>query len=234
MDWLLVESIPGGRIGLNTVGDPSNFMEGVSANPYTSSTDYVTGDLFDSLIRSCSRLNQLAPGQVGGLSRVHGRGCESGLKDGYLSSNQELVVMEDMEPSVEWYFIPRDQNGLGVSGDSGAWIFLENPNHHALGQVWGHDHFANRTFYTPLYAIFEHIKDVTGALDVQLPSESDYRSLGLHGDSVHQAPSGHGGGGGNTRETLPGRGLEGSVDVGNSARPDTHQSCREDSGYSSS
>jgi hypothetical protein len=185
MDWLLIGGISRERVGLNSVGNSSDFMEMPSVNPCSPSTHFITDELFETLIRSCSELSTLAPGQVGGLSRIHGKGCESGLKDGYLSSSQICVVLEDMDASFEWTFTPRDPNGLGISGDSGAWIFLENADHHALGQIWGHNPFTNTTFYTPLYAIFDHIKKVTGALDVQLPSDDDYQHLNLNRDPHH-------------------------------------------------
>jgi hypothetical protein len=231
MDWLLIGGTSSTRVGFNSVGDSSDFMEVSSANPSSPSTDYITDELFDSLIHSCSELATLCPGQVGGLLRIHGRGCESGLKDGYLSSNQVLVVLEDMEASFEWAFTPRDQNGLGISGDSGAWIFLENANHHALGQIWGHNPTTNTTFYTPLYAIFDHIKKTTGALDVQLPSKDDYRNLHIGGDlnRGYQSSSGK-----DTQGTL----LQGEslriLDAQISTKPDGYPLHQVDSGYCSS
>ncbi|KAI9880820.1 MAG: hypothetical protein M1830_000256 [Pleopsidium flavum] len=195
MDWLLIGNVTTNRIGANTVGDTSPFMEGrewLRDSTLQAETAVISERDFHDLMSYCSELD---PSQIGGLSRIHGRGCESGLADGHLSRWPVLATVGGMEPSFEWSFAPRYGVGLGVPGDSGAWIFTETGA--LLGQILGHNQFTQMTYYTPIWALFDHIKGVTGANEVRLPpktltsaSDSGYESSCTPPDSTAPEKSG--------------------------------------------
>jgi hypothetical protein len=76
MDWLLIGNLTANRIGANTVGDTSPFMEGrqwLRDGATEAETAVISQQDFDDLMSYCSELD---PNQIGGLSRIHGRGCE--------------------------------------------------------------------------------------------------------------------------------------------------------------
>ncbi len=193
MDWLLIGNLTANRIGANTVGDTSPFMEGrqwLRDGATEAETAVISQQDFDDLMSYCSELD---PNQIGGLSRIHGRGCESGLADGHLSRWPVLATVGGMKPSFEWCFAPRNGVGLGVSGDSGAWIFTETGA--LLGQILGYNPFTQMTYYTPIWALFDHIKRVTGASEVRLPpktmtsaSDSGYESSTLTNSTMPEKP----------------------------------------------
>jgi hypothetical protein len=99
MDWLLIGNLTANRIGANTVGDTSPFMEGrqwLRDGATEAETAVISQQDFDDLMSYCSELD---PNQIGGLSRIHGRGCESGLADGHLSRWPVLATVGGMKPS---------------------------------------------------------------------------------------------------------------------------------------
>ncbi|KAG4444406.1 hypothetical protein IFR05_000171 [Cadophora sp. M221] len=72
--------------------------------------------------------------------------------------------------------------GIGVSGDSGAWI-VEHGTDSLVGQLWGRD-FHERssgddgeiiTYFTPILDIFDDIREFTGAaeISISMKEESD-------------------------------------------------------------
>lgn len=184
MDWLLIGNIAPNRIGANAVGDSSHFMEGrqwLRDGTTEEETAIISQDGFTDLMSYCSELD---PDQIGGLSRIHGRGCESGLADGHLSRWPVLACVGGMKPTFEWSFAPRHPLGLGVPGDSGAWIFTETGA--LLGQILGYNPSTRMTYYTPIWALFNHIQKVTGANEVRLlpktvtnTSDSGYESSSM-------------------------------------------------------
>lgn len=180
MDWMLIEDIEPLRIGINLVGDTSSFMEGTRRRVGSAGdvpTEFVSKDQFDDFMRLRGRFPD---GQVGGLSRIHGRGCESGLGDGLLSRAASIFGIGEMEATTEWSFKPR--GALGTGGDSGAWIFTELGT--LLGQIFARDTFTGMTYYTPAWALFNHIKRVTGATEIRLPRIRDSWDSG-YGPSLH-------------------------------------------------
>lgn len=182
MDWLLIGDIPANRIGCNTPGDVSAYMEGnhntygQSQRCWTPST-YVDGPAFDTLMGFSTR-EWGKPGSQGGyLSRVFGRGSESGLADGFLSPHSSVFYDPEYGSYDAWAFSPRYQYGLGDSGDSGTWIFTAEGK--LLGQIISYNRARHITYYTPICKIFNHIKRVTGATEVELllPDDVPGRSL---------------------------------------------------------
>lgn len=181
---MLIEDIEPLRVGINFVGDTTSFMEGAQVrvgSPRQVPTKNMSKDDFKVFMR----FRETSPdGQIGGLSRIHGRGCESGLGDGHLSRAASILCIDEMEPTLEWSFKPRGT--LGVGGDSGAWIFTEFGT--LLGQIYARDTFINMVYYTPAWALFNHIKRVTGATEVRLPHRTYRDSMDSgYGSSLHLA-----------------------------------------------
>ncbi|KAI9877020.1 MAG: hypothetical protein M1830_005015, partial [Pleopsidium flavum] len=87
-----------------------------------------------------------------------------------------------------WPFYPRARYGLGTRGDSGTWIFTEDGG--VLGMITSYNHMAHMTYYTPIYVVFEHIKQVSGATEVRLPTEHDYlaHAIPVPDDSGDESP----------------------------------------------
>ena len=184
MDWMLIEDIAPLRVGINFVGDTRPFMEGAPLLVGTARQvpkEYMSKDDFEAFmrLRECS-----AEGRIGGLSRIHGRGCESGLGDGHLSRAASIFSIGEMEPTIEWSFRPRGT--LGIGGDSGAWIFTELGT--LLGQIFARDTYTGMVYYTPAWALFNHIKRVTGATDIRLPRRTYRDSMDSgYGTSLYSA-----------------------------------------------
>ncbi|MCJ1426407.1 hypothetical protein MMC29_004310 [Sticta canariensis] len=184
MDWMLIEDIEPLRVGINFVGDTTSFMEGAElriGSPRQVPTRYISKDDFKEFMRF--RETSL-DGQMGCLSRVHGRGCESGLGDGHLSRAAGILCIGEMEPTLEWSFKPRGT--LGTGGDSGTWIFTELGT--LLGQIYAQDTWTKVVYYTPAWALFNDIKRVTGATEVRLPRRTYRDSMDSgYGSSLHSA-----------------------------------------------
>lgn len=180
MDWMLIGHIDPLRQGINFVGDTTSFMEGTRLRVGSLGqvpTEFMSKDAFKDFMH----WREHSPdGQMGGLSRIHGRGCESGLGDGHLSRAASIFGIGEMEATIEWCFKPRGT--LGIRGDSGAWIFTEHGM--LLGQIFAHDDCTGMTYYTPAWALFNHIKRVTGATEIRLPQNRDSRDSG-YGSSLY-------------------------------------------------
>ncbi|MCJ1464621.1 hypothetical protein MMC07_003234 [Pseudocyphellaria aurata] len=180
VDWMLIDAIERTRVGKNFVGDTASFMEGARMRLGGSQqvpTEYLSKEVFDDFMR----YRKVVPdGQMGSLSRIHGRGCQSGLSDGHLNRAAGIFCIGEMEPTIEWSFKPRET--LGTRGDSGAWIFTESGK--LLGQIFAQDDYTRLTYYTPAWALFNHIKRVTGATDIRLPRNRDSWDSG-YGSSVY-------------------------------------------------
>ena len=182
MDWMLIEDIEPLRVGINFVGDTTSYMEGAEllvGSPRQVPTKYMSRDDFKEFMRR----RKISPdGQMGSLSRIHGRGCESGLGDGHLSKAASILCIGEMEPTLEWSFKPRGT--LGAGGDSGAWIFTELGT--LLGQLYAQDTWTKVVYYTPAWALFNDIKRVTGATEVRLPRRIYRDSMDSgYGSSLH-------------------------------------------------
>ena len=103
--------------------------------------------------------------------------------------NPAVGVEFDGEDSCYRYsFHPRERPGLGQSGDSGTWIFLENGMLLGLNadelkakniEILKVDVHVHIEYFTPMYKIFDHIKKVTGSTDIKLPEESDHVFYGF-------------------------------------------------------
>jgi hypothetical protein len=175
MDWLLIGDIPRERIGSSDSRDWSSYLEGVprgSRSQPSSRSTFVSKSKFDKLTSAIKlyydkNLDKYCP-----FSRIHGSGCESGLSDGQLLVPPVVVQLNNMAPTIEWTFKPRRKNGLGTFGDSGTWLYTATGE--LLGQVLGYDPRNDVAFYTPIHLIFDHIKKLTEATDLQLPTKEDY------------------------------------------------------------
>ena len=175
MDWLLIGDLPKGRIGCNQAGDVTGYMEGshqdaISKGCWTPS-DIVDESAFNTLMDFTPR-EWGKPGSKGGyLSRVFGRGSETGLADGFLCPHPSVFYDERYGSYDAWAFTPRHRYGLGDSGDSGTWIFTSEGK--LLGQIISYNRAHHITYFKPMCKIFEHIKRITGATDVQLLTPED-------------------------------------------------------------
>lgn len=175
MDWLLIGDLPVDRIGYNKPGDVTAYMEGnhqasVYKGRWTPSA-YVDEAAFNTLM-NLSAQEWGRPGSEGGyLSRVFGRGSETGLADGFLCHHPSIFYDETYGPYDAWAFTPRHTYGLGDSGDSGAWIFTSEGK--LLGQIISYNRARHITYFTPICKIFDHIKRTTGATDVELLTPED-------------------------------------------------------------
>ncbi|KAI9868875.1 MAG: hypothetical protein M1830_005503, partial [Pleopsidium flavum] len=176
MDWLLIGDIPVGRIGCNTPGDVTAYMEGNHKdldqfqNRWAPSA-HVDERAFDILMDFSTREPDKPESRSGYLSRIFGRGSETGLADGFLSPHSSVFYDPEYGPYDGWAFSPRYQYGLGDSGDSGTWIFTTEGK--LLGQIISYNRERHVTYYTPISKVFSHIKRVTGATDVELLKPDD-------------------------------------------------------------
>ncbi|KAI9821065.1 MAG: hypothetical protein M1827_003798 [Pycnora praestabilis] len=169
MDWLLAGNIPPSRLGSNAIGCLLNYKEGFNFTldqPCMATTPQHLSELqFRTLIYSCLKLQTSFGNRSNGLfSRIHGVGSHTGAGEGRLISSTVPMDFDGRGVSNEWSF--RRRGKLGLNGDSGTWIFTENGK--LLGMIWGYNDRTGTTYYTPIYAIFDHIKAVTGAIDLQV------------------------------------------------------------------
>lgn len=177
MDWLLIDRIPTRRIGRNRSGDAAAFMEGSNGNIDGSwqnwtPSDYVDETAFETLMEFTGcEWDEKDPSNYGFMSRVFGRGSESGLADGFLSPNSSVFYDPKYGSYDGWAFCPRTECGLGYSGDSGTWIY--NSEGKLLGQIISYNMERHITYFTPICKAFKHIKYVTGASEVELLTQHD-------------------------------------------------------------
>jgi len=181
MDWLLIGELRTSRVGCNSISERPGFIEGGETTTNGQSvneplpTEYVDEIAFESLMAAVED-SQFFQSKAEYRFHVKGHGSESGLKDGFL--NPAVGVEFDGEDSCYRYsFHPRERPGLGQSGDSGTWIFLENGM--LLGQIHSYNQVLDLAYFTPMYKIFDHIKKVTGSTDIKLPEESDHVFYGF-------------------------------------------------------
>ncbi|KAF8864377.1 hypothetical protein BDZ45DRAFT_685160 [Acephala macrosclerotiorum] len=140
---------------------------------------------------ACQKTSQITPGEsVFAFGRTSGR--QEGLINGCLTNlrfwEDDMVSRE----SDEWAIIKPDSmseeswvtHGIGVSGDSGAWV-LETGSDHVVGQVWGRDFQEDDdsfgqiiTYFTPILDIFDDISDITKAKRVSLYVSEDGNEQG--------------------------------------------------------
>lgn len=175
MDWLLIGDLPTDRIGFNKPGDVSAYMEGNHRDPVSNGcwtpSAYVDESAFSTLMNFSAQGWGRSGSDGGYLSRVFGRGSETGLADGFLSPHPSIFYDETYGPYDAWAFTPRYTYGLGDSGDSGAWIFTCEGK--LLGQIISYNRARHITYFTPMCKIFNHIKRITGATDVELLTPED-------------------------------------------------------------
>ena len=177
MDWLLIDGIPNQRIGRNCSGDVAAFMEGSSDDVDGSSQTWtpslhVDETAFETMMdfTGCE-WDEEDPSRYGFMSRVFGRGSESGLADGFLSPNSSIFCDPAYGVYDGWAFSPRHNGGLGYSGDSGTWIYTSGGK--LLGQIISYNRERHITYFTPICKAFKHIKHVTGATEVQILTPGD-------------------------------------------------------------
>ncbi|KAG4427243.1 hypothetical protein IFR05_017274 [Cadophora sp. M221] len=158
MDWAICE-VDRDRLGCNTTPCGMYKCQEISA---------VTPG---ALVFSIGRTSGHQYGSVNGTKTRLLLRC----KDGHYRKSDEYSVVQlgrTSNPDSEMYWI---RNGIGVPGDSGAWI-LDQGTNNVIGQLWGRDCKkvgidSNRsiiTYFTPIRDIFEDIKDLTGATQVSL------------------------------------------------------------------
>ena len=177
MDWLLIGDLPVERIGCNKPGDAAAYMEGSHRDPLSNGcwtpSAHVDENAFSTMMNLSAR-EWGRPGSDGGyLSRVFGRGSETGLADGFLSPHPSIFYDETYGPYDGWAFTPRYEYGLGDSGDSGTWIFTSEGK--LLGQIISYNRARHITYFTPICKIFDHIKRITGATHVELLTPEDVK-----------------------------------------------------------
>ena len=137
-------------------------------------------------MHKCLETSAVTPGApvfAVGRTSGHQYGTVNGSKtrlllrceDGQYRKSDEYSILQirrssNSEPEISWI-----ENGIGVPGDSGAWI-LDHTRNNVIGQLWGRDCKrigldSNRsiiTYFTPIQDIFEDIKELTGATKVSL------------------------------------------------------------------
>ncbi|KAI9746275.1 MAG: hypothetical protein M1835_002466, partial [Candelina submexicana] len=97
---------------------------------------------------------------------IHGIDSERGAGEGRLASHQVGIGLEGTGSlTFEWSFKPRCE--LGMSGDSGTWIFTETGK--LLGMIWGFNYLTGMVYYTPIYMVSDHITRVLEAQDMWVP-----------------------------------------------------------------
>lgn len=177
MDWLLIDGIPNQRIGRNCSGDVSAFMEGCNddihgySQTWTPSV-YIDETIFEIMMNfTACDWDEKDPSKYGFMSRVFGRGSESGLADGFLAPNSSIFHDPKYGVYDGWAFSPRYEGGLGYSGDSGTWIYTSGGK--LLGQIISYNRERHITYFTPICKAFKHIKDVTGATEVGILTSED-------------------------------------------------------------
>jgi hypothetical protein len=133
----------------------------------------------------CQELSPVTPGRaVFAIGRTSGqqRGNINGSttylflrnNDGSYRVSEECTVLRP-ESQREDIWVT---NGIGVSGDSGAWI-MEEGTDNLVGQVWGRDFQDGGgtddtgeiiTYFTPIQDIFDDILESTGATEISISS----------------------------------------------------------------
>lgn len=133
----------------------------------------------------CRDTSLVTPGgHVFAIGRTSGQqngtinGCTTSLflrnDDGSYRESEEWAILRPESQGEETWVT----NGIGVSGDSGAWI-LEHRTDALVGQVWGRDFQDGGddddtgeiiTYFTPIGDIFDDILQSTGATEISLSS----------------------------------------------------------------
>jgi len=144
MDWALYRPLPS-RIGFNS--DQKTF-------------------------RFWRTWNEVIPG-----AEVYSVGRTSGYQKGMINSSMSYVDFGD-HATREWAVIKLPstedeawvESGIGVDGDSGAWIIDYNTNR-LYGMLWGrHGEGAETlTYFTPIVEIIADIKEKMGDVEICLP-----------------------------------------------------------------
>ena len=133
----------------------------------------------------CQGISAVTPGGA-----VFAIGRTSGQQSGNINGDKSYLLLRDDDGdyrvSEEWAILrPESQeedtwvtNGIGVSGDSGAWI-LEQGTDNLIGQLWGRDFQEGNgndgtgeiiTYFTPTLDMFDDIRQSTGAIEISISS----------------------------------------------------------------
>ncbi|KAI9707280.1 MAG: hypothetical protein M1836_000240 [Candelina mexicana] len=166
MDWALC-SVRNSRVGLNVVPErdevQSNADPSASAeNPYLPAPAYLPNRFSDQPCRIiCDELSDIP---------VHCMARTSGYQIGLTSEGPSLVNYSNGRPSTYEWVVMRDNDfqtdsqwvsrGVGLSGDSGAWI-LRREDNAVCGMVWGRSKpygpDERKAYFTPMSEIFGDI-----------------------------------------------------------------------------
>jgi hypothetical protein len=142
-------------------------------------------------------------------------GRTSGQQSGNINGTKSYVFHRnddgDYRVSEEWAVLrPESQeedtwvtNGIGVSGDSGAWI-LEKGTDNLIGQFWGRDFQKGSgndetgeiiTYFTPTLDMFDDIRQSTGAIEISISSngkpDKEDKQKGKEKVILRQTPKSH-------------------------------------------
>lgn len=115
--------------------------------------------------------------EVTAKAEVYSVGRTSGYQTGVINSSMSYVDFGDHQTE-EWAVVKPDwldektwvESGLGVEGDSGAWIIARSTNQ-LHGMLWGRQGkgAGTVTYFTPTAEIVADIKEKLGEVDVHLP-----------------------------------------------------------------
>jgi hypothetical protein len=158
----------------------------------------------------CQGISAVTPGGA-----VFAIGRTSGQQSGNINGSKSYLFLRnddgDYRVSEEWAVLrPESQeedtwatNGIGVSGDSGAWI-LEKGTDNLIGQLWGRDFQEENgndetgeiiTYFTPAMDMFDDILQSTGASEISISSngkpDKEDKQKGKEKVILHQTPNSH-------------------------------------------
>lgn len=181
MDWAICK-VHNTRVGSNISPCENHFCQGIA--PVTPG-----GPVF-------------AIGRTSGQQTGNVNGSRTNLflrnKDGSFRESEEWAVLPPQTQEEETWLT----SGIGVDGDSGAWI-LEDGTDNLVGQVWGRDFQDGGgndgtgdiiTYFTPIQDIFDDILQSTGATEISIsskgkPNEEEEEGKGKKKVSKHRDSS---------------------------------------------
>ncbi|KAA8915018.1 hypothetical protein FN846DRAFT_3234 [Sphaerosporella brunnea] len=186
VDWAIFENIPHTMMGENWL--PSMNPEAPPKQPLGLSTregfvDYMKLTTVDDAVNPLEGEDSedLFGSPEYKEKRVYGLGGTSGWGEGIISEVIGPIYWGDGRKSMEATFTPSNSGilGLGISGDSGAWIFSKEGLlvGMIIGCITNSKGKILSTIFTPIHAIIEGIREKTGAVNVRLLHVSDYKTF---------------------------------------------------------
>jgi hypothetical protein len=114
---------------------------------------------------------------------VHGIGRTTGLCRGRILPQITSVKIKGRQTPSQSYVIT---GGLGVPGDSGAWI-IANADGRACGHILAWSDKRQVAYFCPMDVMFDDIKETLGAKEVSFPADEQVSDLVKKPDAIETA-----------------------------------------------